>query len=106
MGIPHVFASERLLEHAKARYPPGGSTDGTPSYEIFCNGPLGAAALDFGLGWDSLPFASDRTDIRSSDQFSRIFGPLVFLARQIGDRKEMLDFVDDPDYDWDEEEDD
>jgi hypothetical protein len=53
-----------------------------------------------------LPFASDRTDIRSSDQFSRIFGPLVFLARQIGDRKEMLDFVDDPDYDEDEDEDD
>jgi hypothetical protein len=59
------------------------------------------------LGWDGIPYRSPATERTfASDQFSRIFGPLVFLARQIGDRKEMLDFVDDPDYDWDEEEDD
>jgi hypothetical protein len=98
---PRVFAAPQLLAHARREFPSGGSADGTPSYELFCSGPLQAATWVCERGFGSTPEAIEGTGLRSVIQFSKFFGPLVFFARETGDTIELVDFARDPNF-WED----
>ena len=97
--VPRVFASEKLLAHARDVFSVGGISDdnGRPSFEFFCQGPLRAATWDAERSFQAAPEVSGIRVV--GQQFSKFFGPLEFLARETNDGMiELLDFVWDPYY--------
>lgn len=58
-----VTRSEGFVERALALYPPGGSADGTPPFEMFESGPLrGVELLDVIVHPDYFDLISDDPD--------------------------------------------
>ena len=56
--MDEVKCSDLLLEHARELFPPGGSVAGSPSFELFCEGPLRAAIELFSRQFDEAPEAA------------------------------------------------
>jgi hypothetical protein len=52
-----VRRSAQFLAHARQLYPPGGSPDGRPPFELFEERILRAAELQFALDFEDLPVA-------------------------------------------------
>lgn len=92
--------ADTLLEKARTSYPPGGSAAGTPSFELFCAGPLEAAKIYFEREYDSALESIPGTGIKQVHTLETFFPIMVFYALAVGDHLEIVDYVDDPDY-WD-----
>lgn len=100
MPEPVAVAGE-LLGKARQRFPPGGSVDGTPSFELFEHGPLQAAIELFGRRFDEAPTVEAGVDsLRWVSTMSALFGPMVFFALRTIDHIEIVDYVEDEGY-WD-----
>jgi hypothetical protein len=73
---------ERL---ARELYPPGGSGEGAPSYELFAESVLAAAKLEFAIGWDlgDAALGDDRRAVMTGS--TPVFPPMVFYGRLLED---------------------
>jgi len=84
-----------FLRSARILYPPGGSSDGRPSFELFEAGPLRAVEELFARRFDEQPEAIEGTGIR----FAMTHGVPVFPAMVMyacmgtDDAIEILDVV-------------
>jgi len=92
-----VRRSELFIETAQRFFPPGGSVQGRPSYQLFEDGPLGAIEFLFARRFDGLPdpYPGDRawTTIQAP-----LFPPMTFYAAGVDDYVELLDLTVDTDY--------
>jgi hypothetical protein len=93
-----VEVSDSLLEQAKAVYPPGGSADGTPSYELFLLGPLEAARFYFSHAFDQALRENPDSPIAYYPIVSTFFPIMGFFAARVSDHIVILDFVVDDEY--------
>lgn len=99
-----VRHSESFLEQARIFFPPGGSSDGRPSFELFTRWPLSAADELFSRSFDELPEIAPgiRGWLTLQTPF---FPPIVFYAVLVVDYVEIVSLTVDEDY-WDLMEDD
>lgn len=95
-----VRRTARFLTAAKNLYPPGGSADGTPSFELFEAGPLKGAETQFALAFDDLPAAIDGVAIKAVITHGvPIFPAMVFYGMLATDGAvDLIDVTIDPDY--------
>jgi hypothetical protein len=95
-----VVRSEGFLRRAQALYPPGGSTDGRPSFELFEQRPLRAVEEVFARRFDEQPEAVEGTGIRFAMTHGLPFFPALVIYACLGtdDAVELLDVVVDEDY--------
>lgn len=98
-----VRLTDSALASAKAKYPAGGSSDGSPSFAQFEDGPLKAAKTAFALGFDELPDAlgvSHDTAMRVVlTESTPIFPPHAFYGILGTDGTvDIVGIEDDPDY--------
>jgi hypothetical protein len=99
-----VRRSAAFLEQAERLFPPGGSAEGRPSFEVFEQGPLRGAATAF-----SLAFEAQREHIESVGSIryvmvppTQFFGPLVISACLLRDGTvEIVSVIEDEGY-WDQ----
>lgn len=97
----HVSVSPDLVAKARSDFPPGGSVDGTASFELFQRGPLDAAKRIFAREFETTPIPEPGVpSIRQWDTLSTVFGPLVFFALRTQAGVELIDYLYDADY-WD-----
>lgn len=98
--MDEVKCGDLLLEHARELFPPGGSAEGRPSFELFCEGPLRAAIELFSRQFDETADAAAgiKTWVTIAPPW---FPPLVFYAARVGDHIELLDVTsEDPQEYW------
>lgn len=88
------------MERAHALYPPGGSTDGRPSFELFERWPLRAVEELFSRKFEEQPEAVEGTGIRFAMTHGMpVFPAMVMYACMGTDGAvELLDVVVDDDY--------
>lgn len=95
-----VIYTDELLAKAKDRFPVGGSPDGRASYELFREGPLEAAALQYGRELDALPVESGFHIAQTVP--TPLFEPVAFYASLLEHDGvvtiEIVDFEIDDDY--------
>jgi hypothetical protein len=88
-----------MLELAAETFPVGGSPDGRPSFERFCDGPLAAAEDLFSRSFDEMPEIVP--GVRGwTTLHTPFFPPIVFYAVLVGDDVEVLSLTVDQDYEW------
>ena len=98
-----VRHSEDFLAIARHHFPPGGSSDGRPSFELFVAHPLAAADELFARSFDELPELAPgiRALVTIHTPF---FSPIAFYAIAVvygGDEEiEIISMTVDEDY-WD-----
>ena len=95
-----VRRSDLFLETARQSFPPGGSPDGRPSFELFERGPLHAAEELCALAFEQMaePYPGIRAWTTIAVPF---FPPMTFYA--VLDTTGVVDLMDltiDTDYDW------
>ena len=98
-----VRRSPAFLQQAQDLFPPGGSVEGRPSFEVFEQGPLRGAETAF-----SLDFEAQRQHIDGVGGIRYVtvpptsfFGPLVISACLLADGViEVVSVIEDPGY-WD-----
>ena len=95
-----VTASEGLLSEARRRFPPGGSADGTPSFELFESGPLEATIGYFEHEYENAPEAVAGI-IKFYVTIGTFFPAMVFYAARVEDHIEIIAFTVDDDY-WEQ----
>ena len=95
-----VVRSEGFVQRAEALYPPGGSGEGRPSFELFCAGPLRAVEELFSRRFDDQPEAVEGTAVRFALTHDLpIFPAMVFYAWLGTDGAvELLDVVVDEEF--------
>jgi hypothetical protein len=77
-----IRRSEAFIEDAKRLFPPGGSTEGRPSFQLFEQGPLRGAETAFSLNFEAqLEPVEGVGSVRSvMVPPTTVFGPLVIYA--------------------------
>ncbi|HVC71379.1 MAG TPA: hypothetical protein VNC61_14080 [Acidimicrobiales bacterium] len=91
-----VTVSDELLGEARRRYPPGGSADGTPRFELFESGPLAGAVAYFERQYDNSPEAA--AGVHFYTTVGTFFPAMAFYAARVGDHVEIISFTVDDDY--------
>jgi hypothetical protein len=96
----YVRRSDQFLEIARNLFPPGGSLDGRPSFELFEQGPL--EAMEDLCAWAFEEMSEPYPGIRSWITIGvPIFPPMVFYAvLDTSDVVDLIDLVLDTDYEW------
>jgi hypothetical protein len=97
----HVRRSELFLETAHRFFPPGGSVDGQPSFEMFADGPLRAVEELCARAFEEMsePYPGIRAWTTIEAPF---FAPMTFYA--VVDTTGVVELIDvtvDTDYEWD-----
>lgn len=98
--MEEVTYGDLLWEHARELFPSGGSVEGRPSFELFCEGPLRAAIELFSRQFDQSSEAASgvRVWVTIAPPW---FPPLVFYAARVGDHIKLLDVTsEDPQEYW------
>ena len=95
-----VEVSPAVLAQARGLFPPGGSVDGRPSFEMWRDGPLEAVRQLFGSIFDELP---DDTDLPGVKYWQTIrtpfFEPMGFFAiRDTNGQIEIYGFFEETGY--------
>lgn len=98
-----VRRSAEFVRQARALFPPGGSSAGRPSFEVFEQGPLRGAEAAF-----SFDFEAQRRPIQGVASIRQViipptlsFGPLLISACLISDGAvELASVIEDEGY-WD-----
>jgi hypothetical protein len=95
-----VVRSKGFLARAQALYPPGGSADGRPSFELFEAGPLRAVEELFGRKFGDQLEAVEGTGIRFVMTHEVPVFPAMVIYGCLGtdDSVELLDVVVDEGY--------
>ena len=93
-----VVVSAEFVDKAKSLYPPGGSSEGRPSYEMFCSHALPVAKTAFSRAWDKLPFDGIPALRYLVAAVPPFFGAIIFYCVDVGDHVELVDVDEDPDY--------
>ncbi len=87
----NVAIGDELLGQARLRYPPGGSVDGTPSFELFESGPLAAAAEYFSRQYENAPEAA--AGVRFYVTVGTFFPVMAFYAARVADAIAIISFT-------------
>ena len=101
MQLRRVHRSEQFTEQAHQLFPPGGSAEGRPSFELFEHGPLRGAEVAF-----SRAFELQREPVEGVGslryvviQPTSFFGPIVIYACLLRDQSvELVSVIEDEDY--------
>jgi hypothetical protein len=95
-----VQLSPDFVLKAKKRYPPGGSVDGRPRYELFRDTILKSAIFEFSHNFDGLPYAIEGVAIKAVITVEVPFFPATVFYGVLRDDGviEIIDFEPDDDY--------
>lgn len=96
-----VTVNAAVEAKARCEFPPGGSADGRPSYELFRERALGPVIDVWKRNFEASPEAEPGSPVRVALTFpAPVFPPMAFYGILVGDGVEILDFTYDDDY-WD-----
>jgi hypothetical protein len=88
-----VERSDSFIEEAMALFPPGGSTDGRPSYELFEETVLLAAETAFSLNFEGLQPVEPGSPVRYVLTAEALFFPRSLIFYGILSSFEMVEIV-------------
>jgi len=87
-----VQCSDHFIRHARKAYPPGGSSGGTPSFELFNETVVAAARLYFSRQFEAAPEAAAGVKAWITIGLP-FFPPVTFYAARVAGEIQLLDFV-------------
>jgi hypothetical protein len=93
-----VEVSDEVFAKARSRYPVDDSASGIPTMNHFQRGPLAAAKEYFSRFFEEALTESPGSPVRYYMTVSTFFPVLGFYAARVGDCIEILDFIEDEDY--------
>lgn len=100
-----VQRSEYFVEVAQSIFPPGGSTEGDPSFELFESGPLRAVEDLCVLAFESMVEIEGGIRVWTTIELP-LFPPMTFFAvLDTTGTVELVDLLVDTEYEWDAEDD-
>lgn len=90
---------------AQLGFPPGGSSDGRPSYELLRERALDAVVEAWSRNFEASPESEPGSPVRVALTFpAPMFPPMAFYGILVGDGVHIIDYSHDDDY-WDTVED-
>ena len=96
-----VEVSAEVRARAVQEFPPGGSADGRPSYQLFCERALDPVVEAWARDFEASPEAQPGIPVRVALTFpAPFFPPMAFYGILVSDHVEIIDYTVDEEY-WD-----